>query len=346
MNSPTLFQWIADQWRIEGTTDICIDGDHHVFMDRLGKRLQFLLDGVSAPRASSDEIKRWVIEQLSRTAKSWDAKSPFVDTTLPEGIRLHAVFSPISRTGTLVSLRKLSTPQAVAWMTDPHFDFLRDRVHAGESMIISGATGSGKTTLAQDLLSFVDPSERIIGLEDTPELSPLHPGFLTLLSRPPNADGFGEITLRQLLKQTLRMRPDRIILGECRGEEVLDLLQILNTGHQGALATIHAKSARDSIRRLEILALLGAKGTVPITVIRDLIAHGVQWLAFVERSGARSISEILKVEGKEGDTLLTRTMLKSEHGKTKSQIFNRATRPDLPSDVSLSRRVPDLGFPA
>jgi pilus assembly protein CpaF len=174
----------------------------------------------------------------------------------------------------------------------------------------TGPTGSGKTTLAADLLSEVPPQERVIALEDTPELNPRHPHFLSLISRPPNSDGFGEVTLRSLLRQTLRMRPDRIILGECRGGEVLDLLQSLNTGHQGSLATLHANSARDALRRIELLCLLQPGSPLPIPTIRELLAGGIQWVAHVKRAGqTRVISEISKVEGREGDTILLRPML-------------------------------------
>ena len=163
--------------------------------------------------------------------------------------------------------------------------------------------------LASDLLEEVPAQERILALEDTPELAPAHPHFVSLISRPPNADGFGEVTLRMLLKQALRMRPDRIILGECRGMEVLDLLQALNTGHRGSLATLHANSPRDALRRVELLCLLAASGAVPLSAIRELLAVGVQWIVQVKRVGAqRQITELWRVDGREGDTILLRPM--------------------------------------
>lgn len=186
----------------------------------------------------------------------------------------------------------------------------------GDSVLLAGATGSGKTTLANDLLSEVPCHERILALEDTPELAPAHPHFVSLTSRPPNADGFGEVTLRTLLKQALRMRPDRVILGECRGGEVLDLLQALNTGHRGAMATLHANSPRDALRRIELLCLLASQGSVPIPAIRELLAAGVQWIAQVRRTpdesgrARREIHELWRVEGREGDTILMRPIVK------------------------------------
>ena len=159
-------------------------------------------------------------------------------------------------------------------------------------------------------MSFVPDTERIIALEDTPELRPSHPHFLSLLSRGPNADGGGEVSLRHLLRQALRMRPDRIILGECRGAEVLEFLQALNTGHRGAMATLHANSAREALRRLELLCLLFAPSPLPTTTIRELLGLGVRWLVHVKKmSEGRKISELWKIEGREGDTILMRPML-------------------------------------
>jgi pilus assembly protein CpaF len=162
-----------------------------------------------------------------------------------------------------------------------------------------------------DLLAFAAPEERLLAIEDTPELFPQHPHFLSLLSRPPNADGFGEVTIRTLLKQSLRMRPDRILVGECRGAEVLEFLQVLNTGHRGSLATIHANSARDALRRLELLCLLSAPESVSISALREWIASGIQWVAYVERSpkAGRRIQEVARLQGIEAGTILLRPVL-------------------------------------
>jgi pilus assembly protein CpaF len=172
-----------------------------------------------------------------------------------------------------------------------------------------GGTGSGKTTLLNDLLAFTSEDERIIALEDTAEIHPIHAHFLSLLSRSANADGFGAVSLRDLLKQTLRMRPDRIVIGECRGDEVLDLLQALNTGHQGTLSTLHANSARDGLKRLELLALIGARGTIPSPLIKELISNGVQKIAFLKRrNGVRKIESVLAVHGMEREVILTKEL--------------------------------------
>lgn len=321
MSAPDWFRSLLARPEI---TDLCLNGADLAFADS-GNGME-RIDGARWDEAG---IRQWVIERLSEAGKSWDARHPFVDASWAEPsfnaeFRLHAAFPPLARNGILVSIRRLARPlvsgapggssapmpDAARWAGSPHYERLREIVRSGETLLLSGATGSGKTTLASDLLAEVPPAERIIALEDTPELAPAHPHFLTLLSRPANADGHGEVSLRALLRQTLRMRPDRIVLGECRGDEVLELLQALNTGHRGALATLHANSPRDALRRIELLCLLASRGTLPVGVIRELLATGVRWVAQVRRNGARrEISELTRIEGREGDTLLLRPVL-------------------------------------
>ncbi len=290
-------------------TDICF-GAHHLAVDR-GEGLR----RNESFRASEDEIRNWALHQISRAGKSYDAKSPFVDLVLPGdgGIRfrhrLHVIFPPLAPNGILVSLRKL--PEAGStdkvWADSPYFPILRELVARKETILISGATGSGKTRLMNELLSEISPHERILALEDTPELAPAHPQFFPLISRTANADGFGEITLRTLLRQTLRMRPDRIVLGEVRGNEVLDLLQALNTGHQGTLATLHANTPREALKRLEVLCLLAAGTSLPLSALRELLAGGIRWLVQVERAPeGRRVRELVEIAGREGDTILLR----------------------------------------
>lgn len=287
-------------------TDLCLNGGRGAFVDRDGKLSLAPIDGLT-----DESLKSWVLTAMSEAGVAWDARHPFVDATLRSGHRLHAAFPPLAGESVLVSLRRLGSrsPNASRWRDDPRFAALARAVAAGESVLIAGATGSGKTTLANELLAQVPAHERIIALEDTAELDPRHPHFVSLLSRPANADGFGEVTLRQLLRQTLRMRPDRVILGECRGAEVLDLLQLLNTGHRGAMATIHAHSPRDALRRVELLCLLSAGGTIPVGVLRELMAVGLRYLVQVERTPeGRRIADVQELAGKEGDTLLLRSV--------------------------------------
>jgi pilus assembly protein CpaF len=324
--------WLTEALARADVTDICLNGAAEAYAD-WGSGMK-LLGAADRPAgwASEEDMRNWVLQQLAAAGKSWDARHPFIDAALPSGHRLHVAFPPLARQGVLVSLRRLasagsmpvSTDAARAlgetrWSSTPasasHHLRLRQAVREGDSIILAGATGSGKTTLAGDLLAEVPPHERLLALEDTPELSPSHPHFVSLTSRPPNADGFGEVTVRTLLKQALRMRPDRVILGECRGGEVLDLLQALNTGHRGSLATLHANSPRDALRRIELLCLLAAQGAVPLPAIRELLASGIQWIAQVRRAqdesgkARREISELWRVEGREGDTILMRPMV-------------------------------------
>jgi pilus assembly protein CpaF len=310
------FPWLEDLLTQPKVTDICINGTQSVFFDQ-GDGFELAPFQNEHP-LQEEQLRNWVLDVLSKVGKTWDAKHPFVDATLLSGHRIHVAFPPLSRQGILVSLRRLPqtsnidsiTLKQTRWGQGHFYDLVADAIRKGDSILISGATGSGKTTLASDLLEEVPKCERIIALEDTPELTPNHPHFLSLLSRPPNADGFGEVTLRALLKQTLRMRPDRIVLGECRGAEVLELLQALNTGHRGALATLHANSPRDALRRIELLCLLSSGGSLPISSLRELLSLGIQWVVQVKQMGRnRKITEVYKVEGREGDTILMRQML-------------------------------------
>lgn len=291
----------AHEW--EGTTDILLNQAREAWVDRPGG-----LQRIPLPWSETD-YRNWVLKQLANAGTSWDAKRPYVDAMLSGGWRLHVVFPPASRTEILVSLRR-TVPRGASgrdrW--GPSFDFLVGCSRSYASLLIAGATGSGKTTLLNDLLSALPNSDRILALEDTPELAPHHPHFVSLVARPPNAEGFGEITTRDLLKQTLRMRPDRLVLGECRGGEVLDLLQALNTGHRGALGTVHANSARDALKRLELLCVLQNSQLNP-GAVRQLIASSLDLIVYVEkRDSLRQISEISRLEGLEGDTLLLRPL--------------------------------------
>lgn len=299
--------------------DLCFNGHEECFADTgsgLVRRPE-----LAFPNAET--FKEFVIEQISLSGKTWDAKLPFVDTTFFQTYRAHVGFPPLSRNGICLSLRKLPpthhqqslTPQDLQqfqkeayrrWKSTPPtpqgaFELLVSSILQHENILICGGTGSGKTTLLNDLISFANEHERILALEDVPELSPVHPHYWSLVSRPANADGVGSVSLRDLLKQTLRMRPDRILLGECRGPEVLDLLQALNTGHQGTLATLHANSARDALRRLELLTLLGSQGTLPLSLTRNLIAYGIQKIVYLK---SKTIIEIFSIVGKEGEQVL------------------------------------------
>jgi pilus assembly protein CpaF len=299
-------------------TDLCIQPEQEISTWSDSNVLRVYADQGSGTQPVSGHVsltwaQNWILSELSKARKTWDAKYPFADFRLKTGWRVHVAFQPASPNGPSISIRKNGSSKnrtERSWNPISGYELLRQAAQRSETILLAGSTGSGKTTLLTDLLSELPPHERVIALEDTPEIWPHHPHFLGLQSRPPNADGYGEITLRHLLRESLRMRPDRIVLGECRGAEVLDLLQTLNTGHRGSLATIHANSARDALKRVELLCYLHFKNSPPTSVIRDLIANGIQWVAHLEREGpSRVIKEVLRIEGREGDTILTRSLV-------------------------------------
>ena len=303
-------------------TDLCFNSHEHLFVDR-GNGLEAILHSNIFFQTEND-YRHFILEQTSLSGKTWDAKLPFLDTVFFQTHRAHIAFPPLARNGIYLSLRRLPHSHSrdleraqmeadARWNTSaPAFQILKTSVIAKETLLIAGGTGSGKTTLLNDLLSFVPNHERIIALEDTAEINPIHPHFLGLLSRTANADGFGHVSLRELLRQTLRMRPDRILLGECRGDEVLDLLQALNTGHTGTLSTLHANSAKDALRRIELLGLIAARGSIPGALIKELLVHGIQKIVFMKRlNGVRTIDSIIGLEGLERETICVRPIFPS-----------------------------------
>lgn len=292
MNAPT---WFLELLKDPEVTDICINGKKQVFVDR-GEGL------VYSPHTF--DPMPWALEQIALCKRSWSAHYPFINARLQTGHRLHVAFPPVSGPEPLLSIRMIR-PQKRTWFPHSSFEYLKNVFQNGKSILLCGGTGSGKTSLSTDLIDCVSPQERILCLEDVPEIKPSHPHFISLQTREQNSDSLGSISLKMLLKEALRMRPDRIVLGECRGEEVLDYLQILNTGHSGALATIHANSTRDATHRVELLAQLSS-GSFSASTLRGLLCRGIQVIAFLKRTeeGKREIREISEVVGLEGDTIL------------------------------------------
>jgi pilus assembly protein CpaF len=279
--------------RLPGVTDVVVNGTDGVYVDT-GEGLR----PVDVRFADEDAVRRLAQRLAALGGRRLDDASPFVDVRLADGTRCHALLAPIARPGTLISLR---VPRARAFslaelteagtLTPAGERLLRAVVRRRAAFVVSGGTGSGKTTLLSAMLSLADPAERVVLVEDSHELRPDHPHCVWLEARPPNLEGAGEVTLRALVRQALRMRPDRLVVGEVRGEEVVDLLAALNTGHEGGCGTLHANSSADVPARVEALALAAGLGREAVhsqfAAAVDVVLH----LA-VDRAGRRHLREV------------------------------------------------------
>jgi pilus assembly protein CpaF len=241
-----------------------------------------------------------------------DEASPYVDARLPDGSRVNAVIPPISLVGPTLTIRKFSAvPLTVenlieyGSITPEVVEFLKACVYSRLNLIISGGTGSGKTTLLNILSGFIPNNERIITIENAAELQLRQEHVVTLESRPPNIEGRGEVTIRDLVINCLRMRPDRIVVGECRGAEALDMLQAMNTGHDGSLTTAHSNTPRDTLARLETMVLMAGM-ELPVRAIREQIASAVNLIVHQDRlrDGSRKVVNVTEVQGMEGDVIV------------------------------------------
>ncbi|MEZ5184322.1 MAG: TadA family conjugal transfer-associated ATPase [Candidatus Nanopelagicales bacterium] len=283
--------------RLPSVTDVLVNSPSQVWVDA-GEGLK--RSSVRFPDEAS--VRRLAQRLASSAGRRLDDSSPYVDARLPNGIRLHAVLPPISPYGTCLSLRvprrrvfTLADLAGVRMVPEAGVAMLADLVAGRAAFLVSGGTGSGKTTLLNALLSAVDPRERIVIVEDSAELEPEHPHVVRLESRPANTEGSGAVSMRDLVRQALRMRPDRVVVGEVRGGEVVDLLAALNTGHEGGCGTVHANSAADVPARLESLALpagLNREG------LHAQVAAGLHAVVHVarDRTGMRRIAGIAVLE--------------------------------------------------
>ena len=292
-------------------TDIVVNGPRDVWIDR-GRGLE--RSDIRFP--DGETILRLAQRLASLAGRRLDEASPYVDARLRDGTRLHAVLPPIARDGALISLRipnrrgfdlddlvRLGTVDARGAL------WLRAIVEARLAFLVSGGTGSGKTTLLATLLELVDPLQRILLVEDSAELQPRHPHVVRLEGRPPNLEGVGHVTLRDLVRQALRMRPDRVVVGEVRGAEVVDLLAAMNTGHEGGCGTVHANSPADVPARLEALGLMAG---LPRDAVHALIGAGVHVVVHLQRS-PRCVSEVHVVH-REGPFAVTSPALVRRSG--------------------------------
>lgn len=279
--------------REAGVTDVLVNGCGEVWVDR-GSGLER-----AAVRFDSEADLRRLAQRLAAAAgRRLDDAVPHVDARLPDGVRLHAVIPPVAVDGTLLSLR--IPPQRAFWLDDlvqrgtidaPRADLLRGMVHARLALLVSGGTGSGKTTVLSTLLSEVPATERIVIVEDSTELAPRHPHVVRMQARMANVEGSGLVTSRDLVRQALRMRPDRLVVGEVRGAEVVDLLAAMNTGHEGGAGTLHANSPADVPARLEALGVMAGLDRL---AVHALVAAGVDAVVHLrrERDGRRVLDGI------------------------------------------------------
>jgi pilus assembly protein CpaF len=283
--------------------EVMVNGHGSVYVERAGR---IELSGVSY--ASESEVREAIERILAPTGRRVDELSPMADARLGDGSRVNVVVPPLAVDGAVISIRRFGRRRpgpaemiASGSLSPIAAEVLEDAVRSRRTVLVSGGTGSGKTTLLNALSAWIDSAERVITIEDAAELRLRQPHVVRLEARPASVEGRGEVTLRDLLRNALRMRPDRIVIGEVRGAEALDLLTALNTGHDGALSTLHANSPEDALRRFETLALMAGLG-LPHDAIREQVARGVDVIAHVTRSsdGSRRVSEVAEVLGEGG----------------------------------------------
>jgi pilus assembly protein CpaF len=287
-------------------SEIMVNGPHDIWIERRG-----LISRTSLRFTDDSHLRRIITKMVGQVGRRVDESSPMVDARLPDGSRINAIIAPLSLSGPLLTIRKFDQGRfaleeliGINTLTSDAADFLSRCIKADMNILISGGTGSGKTTLLNALSSAVPDSDRIITIEEAAELQLSQQHVLRLESRPKNIEGEGEITIRELVRNSLRMRPDRIIVGEVRGAEALDMLQAMNTGHEGSLSTIHANSPRDSLSRLETMVLM-AGFELPVKAIRQQISSALDVIVQLDRldDGTRHVTEITEVQRMEGDAI-------------------------------------------
>ena len=316
-------------------TEVMVNGAKSVYFEKIGK-----INRAPITFESDEHVMRIIDRIVAPLGRRIDESSPYVDARLPDGSRVNAVIPPISLVGPCLTIRKFAKdPFTVEQLIDfgtltpGAVLFMEAAVKSRFNIIISGGTGSGKTTLLNVLSQFIPNDERIITVENAAELQLRQDHVVTLESRPPNIEGRGEVTIRQLVINTLRMRPDRIIVGEIRGEESLDMLQAMNTGHDGSLTTAHSNSPRDTLARVETMALMAGMD-LPVRAIREQIASAIDLIIHQSRmqDGTRKVVTISEVVGMEGDVITMQDIFRFEQtaiedGKVLGDLIPTGLRP-------------------
>jgi len=322
----------------DDVTEIMVNGPERVFVERNGK----LTKDPAVRFLDEDHVRRVIDKIVSEIGRRIDESTPMVDARLPDGSRVNAVISPLAIGGPFLTIRKFS---ADPLQIDDLIKYGSVNAHSARFLqacivgrlngVVSGGTGTGKTTMLNVLSSFIPDDERIVTVEDAKELQLHQEHVLSMESRPPNVEGRGEVTIRDLVKNCLRMRPDRIVVGECRSGEALDMLQAMNTGHDGSLTTVHANSPRDTLARLETLVLM-AGFDLPVRAIREQMASAIDVIVQLTRlrDGTRRVTHITEVQGMEGDVITLQDIFLfdfgagvDEHGRYRGQLRATGVRP-------------------
>ncbi len=326
---------LQDLLEQDGITEIMVNGAKNIYVEKKGK-----IERVPLAFESNDHVMRIIDRIVAPLGRRIDESSPYVDARLPDGSRVNAVIPPISLVGPTLTIRKFSKiPITVEQLIDfgsitsEAIHFMKACVEARLNIVVSGGTGSGKTTLLNILSSFIPSDERILTIENAAELQLRQEHVVTLESRPPNIEGRGEVTIRALVMNALRMRPDRIVVGEIRDEAALDMLQAMNTGHDGSMTTAHSNSPRDTLSRLETMTLMAGM-ELPIKAIREQISSAVDLVIHQERmrDGARKVIYITEVSGMEGNVITTTDLFVFEQtgfdgGRVLGQLRPTGLRP-------------------
>jgi pilus assembly protein CpaF len=303
-------------------TEIMVNGWNQIFVERAGR-----LHPVDGRFADEGHLRRTIDKIVARVGRRVDESSPMVDARLPDGSRVNAVIPPLAVDGSLLTIRKfaadpLTVEDLVSFgtMTPAVADFLAACVRGRLNVLVSGGTGAGKTTTLNVLSGFIPSDERVVTIEDAAELQLNQEHVLRLESRPPNIEGKGEVRIRDLVRNALRMRPDRIVVGEIRDAAALDMLQAMNTGHDGSIGTVHANSPRDVLSRVETMVLMAGM-ELPVRAIREQVASALDLIVHQVRfkDGSRRITHVTEVVGMEGDVITLQELFVFDHGRGRDE---------------------------
>src|SRR3954468_13088470 len=332
----------------EDLTEVMVNGPHNIYVERGGK-----IEPVAAQFVDEDHLRRIIDKIVAQVGRRIDEATPMVDARLPDGSRVNAVVHPLAIGGPFLTIRKFAAEPfrvedlvGFGTFTEQVGRFLEACVRGRLNVVVSGGTGTGKTTTLNVLSSFIPSHERIVTLEDAKELQLNQVHVLALEGRPPNIEGRGEVTIRDLVRNALRMRPDRIVVGECRSGEALDMLQAMNTGHDGSLTTIHANSPRDVLARIETMTLMSGFD-LPVRAIREQMASALDLIVHLSRlrDGTRRVTHVTEVQGMEGDVITLQDVFLfdygmgvDEHGRFRGHLKATGVRPKF------AEKLADLGI--